>query len=117
MELSLEELAALLLDLDEATTLAGQIGRDMGLESPPAPATIKRAAWEGRLVTVKKGRFYLTTANYVREYMAQFDPRNRTGQRTIKDPTAATRTRRFRERKRQKGSLNSFKIEDASELE
>ncbi len=90
-ELSLSEVVASLMTLDEATEWIEAHKEEYGLARVPNTDTLKKACYHKRLNAVLKGRLYLTRETELREYIKQFDPKNKTESKPVTPRTLQRR--------------------------
>lgn len=109
----IERQAKGLLTMAEAAEVAARLAKDAGLDSSPQADTLKHAAAKGALEVAKIGNIYVTDEKAVTTYLKNFDPKNRTRARPVKDKTSAARSKRYRERLKAKAKAKE--VEDANE--
>ena len=88
---TIDEILANLYTVEEAQEWLETHKLEFGLTKVPTRDTLKRACQHKRLGAVLKGSLYLTRESELREYMAHYDPKNKSENRPLKPRTLKRR--------------------------
>jgi|GEM_PF-2131408 len=81
----LTEVVNSLMTISEASEWINIHREELALTRPINEDTLKKSCQKGRLKAVLKGRNYLTREQELREYLKNFDPKNKTERTPIKE--------------------------------